>query len=129
MLADVLTLLSALAPLALLIALGVLAQISRRFGEVMRRPPVYRGLYVAMALLVLPLGVRLLAAGFSDNRQAALGDSSAGALVHDGALLVSVLVALAITTWYWGWLVMAPNEPQSISRRPHVGNTKEDRPS
>lgn len=53
MVQPILTLLSAVAPLALIVSLWVMAQISRRFGEVTHRPPLYRGFYVSMALLAL----------------------------------------------------------------------------
>lgn len=110
-LATLLTLLSAAAPLALMLALGVLAQISRRFGEVMRRPPLYRLYYAALALLSVPLGVRLLAAGFSAQQQARLGGHSAGALLYAVPLLLAIVLALGVTWWYWGWLVVGSEGP------------------
>ncbi len=68
MLNNVFTLLSTAAPLALMILLWVMAQISRRFGEVTHRPPHYRGFYVAHVLMFFPLAVRLLAIGLAEEQ-------------------------------------------------------------
>ncbi|MBN2305306.1 MAG: hypothetical protein JXQ72_12545 [Anaerolineae bacterium] len=100
-------LLSAAMPLALLFGLWMLAQISRRFGEVTHRPPLYRGFYLAMVLLVLPLGVRLLAIGLTDDEIKDLGGGSSNAMLHDVPLALSVTVAVVIAWRYWGWLVYA----------------------
>ena len=64
---DLLTLLGVAAPLATMMSLWILAQISRRFGEVTQRPPLYRGFYAALALWVFPLVTRLLAMGVDER--------------------------------------------------------------
>lgn len=102
---SVSTLLSAAAPLGLIAMLWVMAQISRRFGEVLHRPPLYRGFYVAMGLLAFPTVVRLLAIGLDEAQHAARGGNSAAALAHDVPLALGLALALAIAWRYWGWLV------------------------
>ena len=104
MLQHILTLLSVAAPLALIISLWVMAQISRRFGEVTHRPPLYRGFYVALVMLVLPLLTRLLAigqTGYTDRRRLF------EALFHDLPLALGITLAVIIAWRYWGWLVYA----------------------
>lgn len=102
---DLAVLASAIAPLGLMLALWVLAQISRRFGQVMGRPPLYRGFYVALTLLLPPLVVRLLAVGLTASELHAAGGGSAWALAHDLPLAAAVTLALIVAWRYWGWLV------------------------
>ncbi len=117
MLNNILTLLSASAPLALMLMLWVMAQISRRFGEVTHRPPLYRVFYVAMALMIFPLGVRLLAIGVADDQQADWGGNSLEALLHDLPLALGISLGL-FTAWrYWGWLVYAREGQSPVSPR------------
>ncbi|NLF74085.1 MAG: hypothetical protein GX573_00185 [Chloroflexi bacterium] len=102
---DLLTLLGVAAPLATMMSLWILAQISRRFGEVTQRPPLYRGFYAALALWVFPLVTRLLAMGLTDGENDRLGGNSLEALVHNGPAALSVTLAVVIVWRYWGWLV------------------------
>lgn len=111
-------LLSVAAPLALILALWVLAQISRRFGEVTHRPPLYRGFYVAMGLLVCPLVVRLLAIGLSAEEAAELGGNSLIALAHNLPLVLGITLAVIIAWRYWGWLVYAREGQSPVSSTP-----------
>jgi chromate transport protein ChrA len=100
-------LLGVAAPVALMIMLWVMAQISRRFGEVTHRPPIYRGFYVSIGLLVFPLVVRVLAVGLTEENRADLGGNSIGALVHDLPLIAAITLALIVAWRYWGWLIYA----------------------
>ena len=111
------TLLSTAAPLALIVMLWVMAQISRRFGEVTHRPPLYRGFYVAMALLLFPLVVRLLAIGLADGARKDLGGNSVEALFHDLPLALGVTLGVIIAWRYWGWLVYAREGQSPVSPR------------
>ena len=105
---HLLTVLSAAGPLGLIISLWMLAQISRRFGEVTHRPPLYRLFYAALVLAVFPLVMRLLAVGMDPN-STLTGDTQA-TLLHDIPLALSVTLAI-FTGWrYWGWLVYAHDE-------------------
>lgn len=111
------TLLSAAAPLALMITLWVMAQISRRFGEVTHRPPLYRAFYVALALLVFPLVVRLLALGLTAQQIADLGGNTLEAALHDLPLAASITLAVVVTWRYWGWLVYAREGQNPVTPR------------
>lgn len=117
MLNNVFTLLSTAAPLALIIMLWVMAQISRRFGEVTHRPPLYRGFYVAMALMLFPLVVRLLAIGLADDARKDLGGNSVEALFHDLPLALGVTLGVIVAWRYWGWLVYAREGQSPVSSR------------
>lgn len=117
MIDDMLILLSAVAPAALMLGLWVLAQISRRFGEVTHRPPLYRGFYIAMGLLAFPLIARLLAIGLTDQQIGDLGHNAPEALLHDIPFAGGVTLALIIAWRYWGWLVYA-REGQAPIHRP-----------
>ncbi|MBN1565949.1 MAG: hypothetical protein JXA10_19060 [Anaerolineae bacterium] len=107
MIQNLTTLLGVAAPVALMIMLWVMAQISRRFGEVTHRPPIYRGFYVAMGLLLFPFVVRVLAISLTETDRADLGGNSMGAIVHDLPLIVAVILALIVAWRYWGWLIYA----------------------
>ncbi len=110
-------LLGAAAPLVLMLVLWMVAQISRRFGEVTRHPPYYRIFYVAMGLMSLPLLVRLLSIGLTERQLRDLGGNTPEALLHDIPLAVSIALTLAITWRYWGWLVYArEGEPRHTAR-------------
>ncbi len=130
MVQNLLTLLGAIAPLALIVTLWVLAQISRRFGEVTRRPPHYRAFYVAMALMVPPLLTRLLAIGLSADQHAELGANAFEAVLHDLPLALGILLALVTAWWYWGWLIYADEAGTSrqVPRRvaQSTGQTEEN---
>jgi hypothetical protein len=104
---NLLTLVSVAAPLAIMISLWVLAQISRRFGEVTHRPPLYRGFYAALVLWIFPLVARLLTMGLTGSERDALGGNSLEALAHNGPAALSVTLAAVIAWRYWGWLVFA----------------------
>ena len=117
MLDNVFTLLSAAAPLALIILLWVMAQISCRFGEVTHRPPLYRGFYVAMVLMLFPLVVRLLAIGLAEDARNDLGGNSVEALSHDLPLALGITLGVIIAWRYWGWLVYAREGQSPVSTR------------
>lgn len=123
---NILTLLGAIAPLALILTLWVLAQISRRFGDVTRRPPHYRAFYVAMALLVPPLLMRLLAIGMSAERHADFGGDAFEAVLHDVPLALGIVLALVAAWWYWGWLLYADDaEPARRASRQHASPARQ----
>ena len=101
------TLLGVAAPMALIVLLWVMTQISHRFGEVTHRPPIYRGFYVSMGLLLFPLVVRVVAIGLSEEDRAELGGNSLGAMLHDLPLAAAIILALVVAWRYWGWLIYA----------------------
>lgn len=117
MLNNVFTLLSTAAPLALIILLWVMAQISRRFGEVTHRPPLYRGFYVAMFLMLFPLAVRLLAIGLAEEERNNLGGNSLEAVLHDLPLALGITLGVIVAWRYWGWLIYAREGQSPVSTR------------
>jgi hypothetical protein len=117
MVENVFTLLSAAAPLALIIMLWVMAQISRRFGEVTHRPPLYRGFYGAMVLMAFPLVMRLLAIGLTEKERKDWGGNSLEALSHDLPLALGITLAVFIAWRYWGWLIYAREGQAPVSPR------------
>jgi len=104
MVANLFVLLGGAAPAALIITLWVMAQISRRFGEVTHRPPLYRGFYVALGLMVVTLLVRLLAVGQNASDHDG-GNQSLSMMLHDISMAASMTVAVFVAWRYWGWLV------------------------
>lgn len=108
---NVLALLSVAAPLAVIYGLYVMAQISQRFGTVTKRSPYYRWFYVAMALMLLPVAVRLLAPGMGEGGSGELDGSSTGAFLYTLPLVLSLAIALATVWRYWGWLIQSQDEP------------------
>jgi hypothetical protein len=104
---NIVILLSVIGPLALVTLLWVMAQISRRFGEVTHRPPLYRGFYISLVLALVPLLLRLLAFGLSEGDVKELGGNRAAALLYDLPLALSITIAAVIAWRYWGWLVYA----------------------
>jgi hypothetical protein len=116
-LTHIATLLSAAAPLALMVTLWVMAQISHRFGEVTHRPPLYRVFFVAIGLTVCPLVVRLLAIGLTDRQSADWGDNSLEAAIHDIPLVLAITLSVVVAWRYWGWLVYAREGQSPVSTR------------
>lgn len=114
---DALIVLGAVTPLAGIVSLWILAQISRRFGEVTHRPPFYRGFYLAMGLLVIPFFVRLLSVGQSARQRNASSSYSTSALLHDIPLAAAVTIGVVVAWYYWGWLVTTPEGRNPSTRR------------
>ncbi|MBN1200874.1 MAG: hypothetical protein JXJ20_03360 [Anaerolineae bacterium] len=113
---KLITLSSAAAPLSIMVGLWMLAQISRRFGEVTHRPPLYRGLYVAQALTLLPLIARLLAPGLDSGHSADLP----AVLLHDLPLALGITLSVFIAWRYWGWLVYAHEDHEPRPANPSI---------
>lgn len=98
-------LVSLIGPASILVALVVLAQLSRRLGSVVRMPRYYLGFYLAAGLMTASMLARLLVLG--------RGPAMTIELSHDPlwVLLLTGLPALALTTavvvaWrYWSWLL------------------------
>ncbi len=103
---NLLTLLGLFGPIALIIALLVMALLSQRLGAVTKRAKNYRWFYVAIALIGLSIIVRLLTLGLPS------------AVADDTDLLYSLPLAAALTlsvfiAWrYWGWLLSERRAPE-----------------
>jgi len=103
-------LLSCLGEAALIHAMLILLQLSKKLGEVTRMKPLYRGYYVSIVLLGVTLVIRILNVSFLFSPAA----NSQGlqqhywtifALPHHILLAAGLTIALPVTWKYWGWLM------------------------
>jgi hypothetical protein len=92
-------LLSLVGPVSIVLALVVLASLSRRLGEVTKRPPIYRWFWVGAALVSLSIVLRL----FTLDSAGRL--SAQAALLYDVPLVMGLLVSVIVAWRYWGWLL------------------------
>jgi hypothetical protein len=92
-------LLSLIGPASISLALLVLASLSRRLGEVTKRPPLYRWFLVGAALVGLSIVLRVL----TIDPAGRLG--SQVALLYDVPLVMGLLVSVIVAWRYWGWLL------------------------
>lgn len=96
----------------MIVALLVSALLSQRLGAVTKRPRSYRWFFVAVALIMIGMMIRLLQLG--------------AAQTGDMALLYTVLLAVALTlsvviAWrYWGWL-LSERRGEHAARDSHEG--------
>jgi hypothetical protein len=97
--------LSLVAPVAIMIALVILAQLSQRLGAVTKRPPLYRWLYLCVVLVGLSVIVRLL----NLNAPETLGDDYSALMLYDVLMALGLGLAVIITWRYWNWLLSEPS--------------------
>ena len=93
---------------SLIYALLILARLGEKLGAVTKMRPYYRGYYVAVAFVGLALLIRLVRASVFSSTQGASGllDSSLFYLLfYHLPLAVGMSVGLAITWYYWKWLL------------------------
>lgn len=87
------------------VALIVLAQLSKRLGDVTHARPYYRAYYLAVALIWGGMVIRLLfitrGQSFLDASNIKLGYT----LVSDGLPAVGITIGLIVTWHYWSWLL------------------------
>lgn len=95
--------------LSLIYALYLLAQLGRKLGAVTKMRPIYRGYYAAVVLVGLSLVLRLVRASVfwaeSEGLPAALNEPLLYLLLYHLPLAVGMTVGLAITWYYWNWLL------------------------
>jgi hypothetical protein len=94
---SVLAFLGLLGPASIIIALVVIAQLSQRLGAVTKRPPIYRWLYVSVALVAVCIIERLIAL-FVPN-------SFSTPLLYDLPFAAALVIAVFIAWRYWSWLL------------------------
>ncbi len=100
--------LGALGLLSVIYAFYILANLSRRYGEVIRMPPHYRGFYFAIGLVAVALFSHLL-------RDMVLLDPEQGPawlnsdrfylLAFYLPLALAVTLAIIIAWRYWSWIL------------------------
>jgi hypothetical protein len=94
---------------SILYALLVLAQFCRKLGAVTKMRAVYKLYYVAALLVALALIVRFLRVSVfwapPDTVPSLLNSSPFYLFLYHLPLAVGLTLGLAITWYYWGWLV------------------------
>jgi hypothetical protein len=95
---------------ALIYAVVILLQLSKKLGEVTKMKPYYRGYHVSAALIFLALIIRVLNASllFSPMANAEVWRQEqwiALSLPHNVLLAIGLTIALSITIRYWSWLL------------------------
>jgi hypothetical protein len=94
--------------LSLVLATWILAQLSKRLGEVTKMPPYYRGFYVSMACLSVAVMVHFL------RMSVFLAEGLGPPMLHSDVfylgtyyipLAVGMTLDLAIAWRYWSWLL------------------------
>ena len=89
--------LGVLGPISLVIAQVVMALLSKRLGEVTKRPPTYRWFYVGAGLVAASILLQLVDI-FS-------GSDSVAAVVYDSLFLLGLALSVIIAWKYWSWLL------------------------
>ncbi len=98
-------LLSLFGPVAMMIALVILALLSQRLGAVTKRPPLYRWLYVSVVLVGISLIVRMI----NLNMPETLGSDYSTLILYDILLGLGLGLAVIVAWRYWSWLLSEPS--------------------
>jgi hypothetical protein len=94
------TMLSAVGPASVALALVVAGLLSKRLGAVTKMPPIYRWFYVAAGLLGGSVAARLLSIG---------GATEVLSLIYAATFAVGVTIGLVVAWRYWSWLFSERN--------------------
>jgi hypothetical protein len=92
-------LLGLIGPIAIIIALLVMASLSQRLGAVTRRTPLYRWFYISAVFVMGGLIWRFLTLVAPDI----FGHQNP--LLYDIPLAVGLVIALVVAWRYWSWLL------------------------
>jgi len=89
--------------LSIFFMLFILANLSRRLGTVTKMKPYYRGFYVAMGILVLPLIVRMVLspAGIQPDY---LHSPAFYLFAYHLPFALAIVISCIVAWRYWGWL-------------------------
>jgi hypothetical protein len=94
---------------AMIYALLVLAQFSRKLGAVTKMREYYKGYYLAVAFVSLAFAVHLIRASVfwapPDTIPPALNDPVFYLLLHHLPLAIGLSLGMGITWHYWNWLL------------------------
>jgi len=95
--------------IAIIYLLAVLARFGQKLGAVTKMPSVYYGYYAAMLCLVLALLTRFIRASVfwvqPSDLAPFLNSPWLYLLLHDLPLATAMTLSLAITWYYWSWLL------------------------
>jgi len=99
--------------LAVIYTLYILAHLSRRYGQVIKLAPYYRGFYVSIGFVCLALVSHLMKGSVITASQQApslLTDDRFYLFTYYLPLALAVTVALGVAWRYWGWLLKEQQE-------------------
>jgi hypothetical protein len=99
--------------LAVIYTLYILAHLSRRYGQVIKLTPHYRGFYVSIGLVCLAFVSHLMKGSMINAGQQApslLTDDRFYLLTYYLPLTLAAAVALGAAWRYWGWLLRGQHE-------------------
>ncbi len=100
--------LGALSLLSVIYTFYILANLSRRYGEVIRMPPHYRGFHFAIGLVAVALGSHLLRDMVildPDQGPALLNNDWFYLLTFYLPLALAVTLAIIVAWRYWSWIL------------------------
>ncbi len=100
--------LSSLSLLAVIYACYILANLSRRYGQVIRLPPYYRGFYVTMGLIFLAFISHLVRDSIivaPEQGPALLSNDWFYLLTFYLPMALAVTIALIVAWRYWSWIL------------------------
>jgi predicted tellurium resistance membrane protein TerC len=109
---NLLALLGIVGPVAIMIALVIMALLSQRLGAVTKRPPLYRWFYVSVALVGISMILRVVSLDVPDL----LEHDYATAILHDVLMAAGLSLALIVTWRYWSWLLHESGTGQHVRR-------------
>jgi len=105
--------LGSLGLLSIIYAFYIMANLSQRYGQVIRLPPYYRGLYVAMCLVGIAFVSHLLRDSIILTREQGpplLNDAWFYLLAHYLPLVLAITLAVGVSWRYWSWLLKEQRE-------------------
>lgn len=108
-------LLSAAAPIAMIVMFLVLGVLSQHLDEVVKMGHLYRWFFVAASITSISLVVRLLSIGFSDEAFMVDSRDTAFSIAYTLPLATGIIISLVVAWRYWGWLIYA-NDTIAVTR-------------
>jgi hypothetical protein len=105
--------LGSLSLLAVVYMFFILANLSRRYGQVIRLPPYYRGFYVGMSLICVAFLSHLVQDTViiaPEQAPSLLTNDWFYLLTYYLPLAVAATVGLAVAWRYWGWILKEQQE-------------------
>ncbi len=100
--------LASLGLVALMYAVYILANLSRRFGFILKMPAYYRGFYLAIGLMAVALVSHMLRATLILDPKAAPSPFDQNwfyLLTYYLPMAISISICLGVAWRYWSWLL------------------------